>query len=254
MKTEALLFFRPRKEVAIALLLMALCVGVNFLADLCRGTWLFYGLYQGVLALGICIFAPLWLTRFWRKEPLSSIGVTGVRWGRAGLIGVLVAAISIAGRLMGMPVVPPAVDTLAYLCAGMAMSSLFEEVFFRGYLQTTFEKSFGVVPALVLSGACFSLYHLGYSFIRANPVELLTLFGVGVFFSLSFRITGSIVTSYVVNLPHAMLTFIADPVYSSDLARFTPTSAVVSLASAAAGLALIVFMGAARSKRAEDSA
>ncbi len=250
MRTGALLFFRPRRELSIALLLMALCVGVNFISDLSRGTLLFYALYQGLLALGVCIFAPLWLTRFWRKEPLSSIGVTGERWMRAGLIGAVLAAVSIAPRLMGVRIVAPQFDTLAYLSAGMAMSSLFEELFFRGYLQTRFEKSFGIVPAVILSAACFSIYHLGYSFVRGDIDELPILFGIGVFFSISFRITGSIVTSYVVNLPHAILTFIADPAYASNLSRFTAASAVVSLATVAAGLALMVFMEITRGKPA----
>ncbi len=250
MRTGALLFFRPRRELSIALLLMALCVGVNFISDLFRGTRLFYALYQGLLALGICIFAPLWLTRFWRQEPLSSIGVTSERWVRAGLIGAVLAAVSVAGRLMGIRIALPEITTLAYLSAGIAMSSLFEELFFRGYLQTRFEKSFGIVPAVILSAACFSIYHLGYSFVRGNIDELPTLFGVGVFFSISFRITGSIVTSYVVNLPHAILTFVEDPVYAANLSRFTAASAVISLATIAAALALIAFMGTATRKLA----
>jgi len=250
MRTGALLFFRPRQELSIALLLMALCLGVNFISDLFRGTILFYALYQGLLALGVCIFVPLWLTRFWRKEPLSSIGVTGGRWMRAGLIGVVLAAVSMAARLMGMRIVLPEITTLAYLSAGMAMSSLFEELFFRGYLQTRFERSFGIVPAVILSAACFSIYHLGYSFVRGNIEELPTLFWIGIFFSISFRITGSIVTSYVVNLPHAILTFVADPVYAANLSRFTAASAVISLATIAAALALIAFMGTATRKLA----
>ncbi|MGA2794199.1 MAG: CPBP family glutamic-type intramembrane protease, partial [Roseiarcus sp.] len=106
------------------------------------------------------------------------------------------------------------------------------------------------LPAVILSAACFSIYHLGYSFVRGNIDELPTLFWIGIFFSISFRITGSIVTSYVVNLPHAILTFIADPGYASSLSRFTAASAVVSLATVAAGLALIAFMDIATSKPA----
>jgi len=250
MRTAALLLFRPRRELSIALLLMALCVGVNFISDLFRGTILFYALYQGLLALGICIFAPLWLTRFWRKEPLSSIGVTGERWVRAVLIGAVLAAVSLAARLMGARIALPEITTLASLSAGMAMSSLFEELFFRGYLQTRFERSFGIVPAIILSAACFAIYHLGYSFVRENTDELSILFGIGIFFSISFRITGSIVTSYVVNLPHAILTFIADPAYASNLSRFTAASAAISLETVAAGLALIAFMATTTRKPA----
>ncbi|MCL0049041.1 CPBP family intramembrane metalloprotease, partial [Dehalococcoidia bacterium] len=56
----------------------------------------------------------------------------------------------------------PATDVLIYTSIALVMSTLFEEVFFRGFLQTRFEKAFGIFPAIVLSGLTFSLYHLGY--------------------------------------------------------------------------------------------
>lgn len=89
----------------------------------------------------------------------------------------------------------------------MIFSTLYEEIFFRGYLQSNLERMYGIIPSILLSALVFSFYHSAMGFIGFNLLILTRLFIVGIFFSITFSITKNIITSYIVNLPHAILTF-----------------------------------------------
>ena len=241
MKKYNLIRFSPEREIWIALLAFFASLVLNYVADFFVGSALFYVLYEGLLVLGVCLFFPVWFTIVNQRQPLSSIGITTRQWPKAVLIGILIAALTTGGRLMGMGIHFPNTSALLYLIACMLMSTLFEEVFFRGFLQTRFEKSFGMIPAILLSGLCFSLYHIGYNNVRGDTSELLTLFFTGVFFSISFRITNNIITSYIVNLPQAILTFLGEPRYIAYAGHFNATSAAIAVMTTLIGLFLIGF-------------
>jgi membrane protease YdiL (CAAX protease family) len=243
-KINRLFLFKPDKELWISLAALIACVLFNFIADLFRNSMVFYIFYQGIFALGICIFFPLWFTAIKLKQPLSTIGITKDKWMKAVLVGVLIAVFSTLGRMQGLEIVMPSSDFLIIIVACMLMSTLFEEIFFRGFLQTRFEKTFGTIPAVILSGFCFSIYHIGYGNIRGDIPELVSLFFIGVFFSISFRITNNIITSYIVNLPQAVLTFIGERSSIEYSAHFNGISAVISIITALLGLLLIIIVNA----------
>lgn len=66
---------------------------------------------------------------------------------------------------------------------------LFEAIFFRGWLQLRFEAAFGLVPGLLISALCYSLYHIGYGMEAEEP---LFLFFLGITFGAMFRLTKNI--------------------------------------------------------------
>ncbi len=227
--------FKPEMELFLILLIFAIGVLINFIADsFGRGSLLFYLFYQGIFALGICIFIPMVYTVVYKKEELSSIGISSKKWLKVILIGLIIAAISVAGSLFHKNIIIPSSDKLLYLLSCLVMSTLFEEVFFRGFLQTKFEKYFGMIPAIIFAGICFALYHIGYSDMR-DIHTLIVLAAVGIVFSISFRITRNIITSYIVNLPNAVITFLDRKTY------FDSTSAIISLITAIIGLILILY-------------
>ena len=116
------------------------------------------------------------------------------------------------------------------------MSTLFEEVFFRGFLQTRFEKAFGIFPAIVLSGLTFSLYHLVYPAYRDFNL-LMILFFVGMFFAVAFRVTSNVITSFTLNLPHAIVTFVEKQTF------FDARIAMIAFATTMIAVALIIWAG-----------
>lgn len=242
MKINKLFLFKPDKELWILFSAIIVCILFNFITDLFIGTLIFHIFYQGIFILGICIFFPLWLTAIKQKRPLSTIGITTNKWIKAVLVGVFIAVLSSIGRMMNLQIILPSTNILFNISSCMLMSTLFEEVFFRGFLQTRFEKFFGIIPAIILSGICFSLYHIGYSNVRGDVSELITLCCTGIFFSISFRITNNIITSYIVNLPQAILTFLGEPRFIEYSKHFNSTSTVISLITFVAGLLIIIFI------------
>jgi membrane protease YdiL (CAAX protease family) len=61
----------------------------------------------------------------------------------------------------------------------------FELVFFYGFLRTLFERSFGIIPAIVLTALFYSLHHVGF-----QP-EHTKLFFVGLLYATVYRLGNS---------------------------------------------------------------
>ena len=112
------------------------------------------------------------------------------------LIPIVVTGKIIPWRLLPMGVIP------------LIMTTFFEEFLFRGFFQNEFEKNFGVLPAILISGLMFSLYHIGYPGFRTFG-NILLLFAVGVGFAVAFKLSdNNLIVAYFLNLPNAFVTYI----------------------------------------------
>lgn len=230
-------YFRcnPDKELLVALGAFVACILANTTANLFTGN-LFYLFYQGIFGLGICILLPLLYVRVIKKEPLESIGLTTNGWLKALFIAILLVAISIPGQLINKEISFPSTSKFIFISIALIMSTLFEEVFFRGFLQTKFEKALGIIPAILLSGIVFALYHLGYPKFRSME-QIITMFLVGTFFAIAFRLTNNVITSFTVNLPNAIVTYILRPQIFPD---FNQRMALFSLPVILIAIAVII--------------
>jgi len=74
----------------------------------------------------------------------------------------------------------------------------FEAAFFRGFIQGTLERSVGVAPAVIAAAALYSIYHVGYGM---GLSEMLFLFGLGVVYTIAYRITGNILAIWPLLTP-----------------------------------------------------
>lgn len=227
MATRKYFNFKPTIELIVVIGAMTLCWLFNHLADGFRGHWSFYLFYEGLFALGVCIILPVFYNTVIKKRSLKLMGITRNKWKKAVFFGLIISMFLTIGRIKGMDISNLKELNLVPIVIGMMFSTLFEEVFFRGFLQTRFEAFFGIIPAILLSGLCFALYHSAQKFIGFEVQELITLYIVGIIFSISYRITGSIITSYIVNLPQAILTFIGEPNYVEYGKNITYVSAIV---------------------------
>jgi hypothetical protein len=80
--------------------------------------------------------------------------------------------------------------TVFYLMVGV----LFETLFFYSFLRQLFEFSFGIIPALLLTSAFYSLHHIGLEEQMSGTSrkkELINLFFVGLMYSITFRVFNS---------------------------------------------------------------
>ena len=184
-------------------------------------------LYHFVFALGICIMFPTWYM-VTTGRTLGDIGLSlkGFRWN--ALVGVLAVCVTVPWRLG--PVTIPDLMTVIVLVAAMSFSTLFEEVFFRGFLQTRAEAVLGPIPAIGCSALAFALYHLGYGPEWWHVQTMIKMVLVGIMFGVAFQLTRNIATSFILNLPHAVVTFLERREYFGPRAAITSLT-VVALAS-----------------------
>ena len=112
------------------------------------------------------------------------------------LIPKMAVGEQIPWRLLPMGIIP------------LIMTTFFEEFLFRGFVQSRIERKFGWVLAILVSGAMFSLYHLGYPGFRTWE-DILLLFAVGTGFAAAYKLSGNnLIVSFFVNLPNAFVTYI----------------------------------------------
>jgi CAAX protease family protein len=97
--------------------------------------------------------------------------------------------------------------TGAYLMAvfGISLAPLLEELFFRGMLYPLMRRTIGVTPAVLFTATLFAFIHggqLGYAW-----APLLSIFVVGVVFTLVREKTGSVATSFLMHCGYNLTLF-----------------------------------------------
>lgn len=205
-----------------SLMLLVLIIISNSLAGF-FGIPIYYLFYNFIFGLVLSTAVPVFYI-VKHKESLASVGVKPLK-ARQFIVLVAFIAFSIGGQLSHIDVNKLRVDLIPICIIPMIMTTFFEEFLFRGFMQTRFEKQYGWLPAVLLSGLMFSVYHLGYSGLR-DTGSLLLLFAVGIGFALSYKLSGNnLIVSYFVNLPNSILTYMLK---SSQFPHFDGSTPVVA--------------------------
>ena len=209
-----------------SLLLLVLIIISNSLAAL-LGIPLYYFFYNFISGLVLCTAIPIcYIVK--HKESYASIGIKPLK---AKQLLVLFAFIvfSIGGQLIHTDLHKLRFDLIPVCIIPMTMTTFFEEFLFRGFMQTRFEKQYGLVPAVLLSGLMFSAYHLGYPGFRSVQ-SLLILLAVGFGFALSYKLSGNnLIVSYLVNLPNSILTYMLKSAQFPYFDHSTPIAAAITI-------------------------
>ena len=133
-----------------------------------------------IFGLGV-VFVSLYVER--NKDGVKAIGFTGKRNVLSLLLNILFAAGLLAMFLKeGRPQGIWEARNL-YAASYILVAGIFEMTFIYGYLRASFEKAFGVIPAIILTAAFYSFHHAGF-----QP-EFLHLFFVGLMYSAVYYIT-----------------------------------------------------------------
>lgn len=165
----------------------------------------FYNFLYGIV---ISFMVPLFLLRK-EKNLLYSMGVKPFGKKQIAVL-LLFVVFSIGGQLIPIVVTGKIIPwrLLPMGVIPLIMTTFFEEFLFRGFFQNEFEKNFGVLPAILISGLMFSLYHIGYPGFRTFG-NILLLFAVGVGFAVAFKLSdNNLIVAYFLNLPNAFVTYI----------------------------------------------
>ncbi len=198
-KGKIILFY-----IAVEVMLI-ICIA---LANLNPTPVLYFIFYNLMYGLVFSFLVPLYLLHK-ENRTWSSVGIKkpGIRQ-----IVVLIAFVvfSIGGQLIPLAVAKEQIPwhLLPSGIVPLIMTTFFEEFLFRGFVQSRVEQQFGWLPAIVISGLMFSLYHLGYPGFRTFG-DILLLFAVGLGFAIAYKLSdNNFVISYFVNLPNAFITYI----------------------------------------------
>jgi len=135
------------------------------------------------------------------------------------------------------------------IVAGLAMAAVvagtIEEVAVRGFMQSRLEKAYGLVPAILVSGFVWALFHTNHSYFNTSVADIAVWFGV--FFAVSAilgriaSLTNSVLPGIVIHAGFDATYFVSAGILQP---RVAPLAYLESLASAqdflmiGAGLAL----------------
>ena len=179
--------FNFTKETAVAFAAGAVMIALSLLMLPFMGASLFDKIASFVLrdllmifGLGV-VFVSLYAER--NKDGVKAIGFTGKKTALSLLLDIVFAAALLAMFLSGEK--PQGILDVKnlYAAAYILVAGIFEMTFIYGYLRASFEKAFGIIPAILLTAAFYSFHHAGF-----QP-EFLHLFFVGLMYSAVYYIT-----------------------------------------------------------------
>lgn len=159
-------------------------------------TRLYLELY-GVLAILLAAWA---VVRFIDRRSFVSLGFTPRRAIRdlviglllgAGLIGLAVVILWLAGWARAVPADTFALSTLALTGTAMLLNSVTQEVMVRGYTLQTLQSQFDTSAAVVLSSLFFALLHAG-AIAEGGVFPAINLFAAGVLLALAYTTSGNL--------------------------------------------------------------
>lgn len=150
--------------------------------------------FGGGMLLGVA--GPVVYTVWLRRRPLASLGLGAHRLRSALALGVLFAAVQAATMFWGYQL-PAPVGWVPLLVLALTVG-LFEAVFFRGFVQSRLEASFGTGPAVAGAAVLYAIYHVGYGM---GVGDMGFLFALGVVYAVAYRLTSNVLVLWPLLTP-----------------------------------------------------
>lgn len=154
---------------------------------------LFISFAAGML-LGVV--GPVVYTVWVRHRPLADLGITRRNLPQAAALGLFLAAIQFALTLWAYPLPEP--EQWVPLLVLAITVGLFEAVFFRGFVQTRLEASFGPIGGVGGASLLYAAYHVGYGM---GAAEMVFLFGLGVVYAVAWATVRNILVLWPLLTP-----------------------------------------------------
>lgn len=141
-----------------------------------------------IFALGFLF--PLYSVLIREKQGLSGLGVRRAKWKRSLLInGILASVLWVVFSQSSTSSVCFTRESF-YAVTYIFTAGIFEMLFIYGFLRDRFERAFGVIPAILLTAAFYSLHHAGF-----QP-EFAKLFFVGILYTGVFYLTKNLLVIF----------------------------------------------------------
>lgn len=151
--------------------------------------------FAGGLVLGVV--GPIVYTVWVRGRSLRTLGFRADTWRQAVVLGLVFAVVQFWLTLFGYGLPADPVDWVPLLVMSLTVG-LFEAVFFRGFVQSRLESSFGRIAGVGGAAVMYAVYHVGYGM---QPDEMTFLFGLGVVYAVAFGIVHNLLVLWPLLTP-----------------------------------------------------
>jgi membrane protease YdiL (CAAX protease family) len=166
------------------------------------------------MTLAVLRGAPFWSSLGWKRLKSNIAAGKGGPWlyflsGSGLAVFVFIASANVKGT-ENMPiqeVLKNRNSAILLMVMAVVVAPLVEETVFRGYLYPLFAKTFGMLPAILLTGVLFGLMHAPQLAWTWGVVVLLCL--VGVIFTFARAYTGTVLASYLLHLGYNSMIAVA---------------------------------------------
>ena len=184
---KSLFRFNVTKETGLAVLMGLLMIVLSFLmipfgGDSLRDMFISFILRDFLMIFGLGVaFVSLYVEK--KENVLEDLGFNKRKIILSVIINIVLAIGLLAMFLKEQ--VPTNIISLKNLYGTVYIltAGIFEMTFIYGYLRMSFEKTFGIIPAIILTSILYSRHHAGF-----QP-EFLHLFLVGLMYCSVFYIT-----------------------------------------------------------------
>jgi membrane protease YdiL (CAAX protease family) len=210
---------------------------VGFTTDRVAGLFL---AFAAALLLGVV--GPVYYTVWRRHAELSDLGLRVGDWRVTGPLALLFAGVQFALTLWGYDL-PAPVDWVPLLVMALVVG-VFETIFFRGFIQTRLEATYGPAPGIAGAAVLYGLYHVGYG-MDGSEIRFLT--GLGIVYAVAFALTRSALVLWPLLTPIGSFFNAVD---SGDIDL--PWASIAGFIDVLALMALAVWLAWRHARKARD--
>ncbi|MBV9904889.1 MAG: CPBP family intramembrane metalloprotease [Alphaproteobacteria bacterium] len=140
----------------------------------------------------------------------------------------------------------PKLAVIAGLAMAAVVAGVLEEVSVRGFMQGRLERAFGVVPAILISGLVWALFHTNHSYFDTTPLNVAIWFGIFLTVSAMLgtiaHLTNSVLPGIVIHAGFDATYFVSAGILQPRIAPLTFLESLASVQTFAvigAGLAIV---------------
>ncbi len=159
-----------------------------FTTEMVAANFITFG-FGTILLCGIGL--PIAYIKIIKRKGLELLGISKKNIILSIVLGSVLAVFQYSQTLTKVTL--PDIQHLVPLVTMVLAVGLFENIFFRGWMQKRFEAAFGLVPSILLASILYSFYHIGYGM---TWLEMYELFYIGLFYAVVFRLTNNIFILY----------------------------------------------------------
>ena len=193
---------------------------------------LLFAFFGGGMLVGVAV--PVIYSVWGRRRSLATLGLSGEQLPRVAAVALLFAATQFAVTFWGYGDFPDTQSIITLLAMALVVG-IFETIFFRGFVQTRLERSFGVAPAVFGTALLYGAYHVGYGM---NLDEMVFLIGLGIIYAIAYATINNFLVMWPLLTP--LGSFFAQ-LEGGELVGRLPWAALMGIADVVALMATLLW-------------